>query len=243
MSSSDTTSTMLALETWMIAAAILINPLFTLTLIALSGDYYWVEGWIYCLLLLLSCWALEVYLYIHDPALLKERFKRSSSDQESADKNIIKVLRAAFIVWFIVMPLDSKRYKLSESMVASIPFFYILKWLSCLMLLISYYLLGQSFLQCTFLSPILRIQKERSHKVISNGVYGVIRHPMYSGIILSAFSTPIVLESVYGFMISVIIILVFIYRTGIEEKMLEKGLDGYKRYKEKVIYRFIPFVY
>eukprot|EP01083_Nonionella_stella_P092924 260261_1 len=112
-----------------------------------------------------------------------------------------------------------------------------------LLLVISFYILYLSFVQCTFLSPVVRIQKERKQTVISDGMYGVIRHPMYCGAILMLFSTPLFLGSLYGLVFAVILFFVFDYRTTIEEKMLQKGLDGYTEYQKKVKYKFIPYIY
>eukprot|EP01083_Nonionella_stella_P092922 260259_1 len=221
-----------------------LGPLiYPLLIIALSGDYYWVEGWLFGVLFVLMIWSIMLYLYIHDPALLKERMNKSSSDQDPKDKWIFKLISAFYIPWLVIIPLDAKRYKWSQHVIGSIPFFWVIKWFNLLLLVISFYILYLSFVQCTFLSPVVRIQKERKQTVISDGMYGVIRHPMYCGAILMLFSTPLFLGSLYGLVFAVILFFVFDYRTTIEEKMLQKGLDGYTEYQKKVKYKFIPYIY
>eukprot|EP01083_Nonionella_stella_P160027 522737_1 len=199
-----------------------LGPLiYPLLIIALSGDYYWVEGWLFGVLFVLMIWSIMLYLYIHDPALLKERMNKSSSDQDPKDKWIFKLISAFYIPWLVIIPLDAKRYKWSQHVIGSIPFFWVIKWFNLL---------------------FTNTEREET-TVISDGMYGVIRHPMYCGAILMLFSTPLFLGSLYGLVFAVILFFVFDYRTTIEEKMLQKGLDGYTEYQKKVKYKFIPYIY
>eukprot|EP01083_Nonionella_stella_P092923 260260_1 len=110
-----------------------LGPLiYPLLIIALSGDYYWVEGWLFGVLFVLMIWSIMLYLYIHDPALLKERMNKSSSDQDPKDKWIFKLISAFYIPWLVIIPLDAKRYKWSQHVIGSIPFFWVIKWFNLL---------------------------------------------------------------------------------------------------------------
>ena len=107
----------------------------------------------------------------------------------------------------------------------------------------SAYFLLYSYIDNTYLSPLVRIQKERKQKVVSTGVYGIVRHPMYLGGILLFIGTPLLLGSFYGIIIGILVSLFVIGRIFGEEKVLVNELEGYEEYKKKVKYRLIPYVW
>ena len=82
-----------------------------------------------------------------------------------------------------------------------------------------------------------------NQKVIDTGLYGIVRHPMYSATLLLFLSIPLVLGSVFSFIIFLSYPFIIAKRIKGEEEFLEKELDGYKEYKEKVKYRLIPFIW
>ncbi len=110
-------------------------------------------------------------------------------------------------------------------------------------LIISAYFIIHSYMDNTYLSPLVRIQKERGQKVVSTGVYSFIRHPLYLGGILSFIGTPLLLGSVYGIIIGVVVFFLVCGRIFGEEKVLLEELKGYDEYKKKVKYRLIPHVW
>lgn len=204
----------------------------------LSGDWFWVEGWIFDIWFIALCLSTITYLCRKDPALLAERFKRSGTgNQKKWDKYFVYVLVIIFLAWLIIMPLDAKRYAWS----ASFPLW--LKVFGGVGLLISFFLLYRSYTDNPFVSPLVRTQKERKHQVVSTGVYGFVRHPMYLGAILMFIGTPMLLSSKYGVLIGTIISFLLAARIIGEEKMLVEELEGYADYKKKVKYRLIPFVW
>ena len=107
----------------------------------------------------------------------------------------------------------------------------------------SLYFIFESTVQNTYLSTQVRIQSERKQKVISAGVYGFVRHPQYLGVVLMCIGGPLLLNSVYGVIIGLIVIIIFIFRILGEEKMLAEELEGYKDYKKKIKYRLLPIVW
>lgn len=226
--------------------------IYPLLILFISGDWFWIEGWIFSIWFIGVFSLCIIYLYHKDPELLAERFKRpGSANQEGWDKYFLYVLLILWLVWFVIMPLD-KRF----GWTASLPIFsqankfiiipqlyFCLKILGGIGLLISSFFLYRSFTDNTFLSPLVRIQTERKHRVISTGVYSFVRHPMYLGSILWFIGTPLLFGSCYGFLISVILAFLLTVRIIGEEKMLVKGLEGYADYKKKVKYRLIPFIW
>jgi protein-S-isoprenylcysteine O-methyltransferase Ste14 len=142
-----------------------------------------------------------------------------------------------FLAWIIVMPLDAKRYDWSTGF----PLW--MKITGAGALFPSFFLLYRSYTDNTFVSPLVRIQTERKQRVVSTGVYGFVRHPMYLGAILMAVGTPMFLGSKYGLFIGIALSCLLALRTIGEEKMLVNELEGYGEYKKKVKYRLIPFVW
>src|SRR5574344_403239 len=203
---------------------------------ALAGDLYWVEGWIYNIPFLIFSLIAIFYLYYKDPALLNERFSiKGRIGQKKWDKYFVTALLTIYSAWFVIIPLDARRFGWS----ADFPIW--LKALGGIMLLICFYFYFRSFTDNPFLAPTIRIQQERNQYVVSTGVYGIVRHPMYLGSILMFIGIPTLLGSLYGIFLGTILSLLLIPRIFGEEKMLEEELDGYKEYKQKVKYRLIPF--
>jgi protein-S-isoprenylcysteine O-methyltransferase Ste14 len=214
---------------------LLIFPAF---LLFLSGDWDWIEGWIFSSWFIAMCVTVILYLYRNDPALLTERYKQpGDANQKGWDKYVVYGLFIGFISWIIIMPLDAKRFGWSPSF----PIY--LKVLGVTGLLLSCVFFYRSYADNTFLSPLVRIQKERKQQVISTGVYGFVRHPMYLGGILMFIGTPLLLGSVFGVALGLILIFLLAFRVLGEEKMMLEELDGYEDYKRKVRYRFIPFIW
>jgi len=101
----------------------------------------------------------------------------------------------------------------------------------------------RSYRDNAFISPLVRIQSERDQKVVSTGVYGFVRHPLYLGGMLLFFGAPLLLGSLYGFIIGAYLSILFVVRIMGEEKMLLDDLEGYAAYTKKVKYRLIPYVW
>ena len=105
----------------------------------------------------------------------------------------------------------------------------------------SYVLYAEVLCENTYLSRTIEIQKNQ--RVIDTGLYGIIRHPMYSATLFLFLSTPLVLGSIYSFAIFLFYPLIIVQRIKDEEEFLEKELDGYSEYKQKVKFRLIPFIW
>jgi protein-S-isoprenylcysteine O-methyltransferase Ste14 len=207
-------------------------------LLLLSGDWLWLEGWVFNAWFLLLCFVTISYLYRKDPALLAERFKQpGSANQKAWDKFIVYGLVLGFIAWVVIMPLDAKRF----AWTTGFPVW--LKALGGIALLLSFFLFYRSYTENTFASPLVRIQEERKQQVISTGVYGFVRHPMYLAGLLMFLGAPLLLGSIYGLLTGLLISLLLMGRITGEEKMLMDELSGYSDYKKKVRYRLIPFVW
>ena len=204
----------------------------------LSGNWLWLEGWIFSLWFDAMVLSNMMYLYWKDPALLAERSKAPGSDnQKQWDKYLIIGIYLWALVWFIIMPLDAKRFGWS-------PLFPLwVKVLGGVALLPALYLIYQATVENTYLSTLVRIQTDRKQHVISTGVYGFVRHPLYLGCLLMTLGAPLLLGSLYGFIIGFIGVIAVVGRIIGEENMLVNELEGYEEYKKKVTYRLVPFVW
>lgn len=212
--------------------------IYPILLLFISGDKYWIEGWIFSIWFLSSTIITLLYLYFNDPELLAERYViHGRQNQKNWDKYFLAAMIILYIVWFVIMPLDAKRFGWS----ANFPI--LLKVVGGIGVILSSIIMFKSLADNTFTSPMVRIQTERNQHVVSTGVYGIVRHPMYLGAILMFLGLPVMLGSMYGVFIGMLLSFIFILRIFGEEKMLETELDGYKEYKQKVKYRLIPFVW
>jgi protein-S-isoprenylcysteine O-methyltransferase Ste14 len=212
--------------------------IFPAVLLFISGNWLWLEGWIFSIWFLGLCYLTIIYLYRYDPALLEERYKKPGSGEEKGwDKYFVYILFPSFIIWFVIMPLDAQRF----AWTTNFPVW--LESLGLIFLIGSAFFLFRSFKDNSFVSPLVRIQSERDQKVVSTGVYGIVRHPMYLGGILLFLGAPLLLGSVYGLIIGIFLSIFFLVRIMGEEKMLVEELDGYEDYKKKVKYRLIPYIW
>ncbi len=213
----------------------LIYPVLTL---GLAGDWLWVEGWLWAGTLVVAIYSIYAYLFIKDPALLKERFQKpGSKNQKNWDKILLTIFFITILVWLVIMPLDAKRFGWSPEF----PLW--LKIIGWILTAIAWVSIFQVFRENTFASPLVRIQTERKQKVISTGPYSIVRHPMYAGLLLWLFGTPLLLGSLYGLLIAFPLAGLLAIRAVKEEKMLKEELEGYESYARGVKYRFIPKVW
>ncbi|MDD1683714.1 MAG: isoprenylcysteine carboxylmethyltransferase family protein [Methanoregula sp.] len=212
--------------------------LFPALLLFLSGDLFWPAGWIFCIWFILLCFFTILYLYRNNPALLEERYRQPGSGNQAVwDRYVVYGLVIGFTFWIVIMPLDAKRFGWS-------PVFPL--WLNVLGgagLAGSFFLFFRSYTDNTFLSPLVRIQEERKQQVVSTGVYGFVRHPMYLGGILMFIGAPLLVGSWYGLLTGLGLTVLLMARITGEEDVLARDLEGYRVYMQNVRYRLIPFLW
>jgi protein-S-isoprenylcysteine O-methyltransferase Ste14 len=204
----------------------------------LSGDWLWPEGWIFSAWFLATTIAATIYLYLKDPALLAERYRKpGTGNQKPWDKMFVAVIMFVFLTWLVIMPLDSKRFRWTTQYPTG------LKYVGAIMLLLSSFFLFRAFTDNTFLSPLVRVQRERKQQLVTTGVYGFVRHPMYLGALLMFLGVPLLAGSYVGIGVGLVMTLLMGVRALGEEKMLMEEFQDYADYKQKVRYRFIPFLW
>jgi len=208
-----------------------------LALFVPAGTLAWAAGLLYLALFVGFVAATYVWLYRHNPGLLKERMAGVvRSDQKGWDKVLMIILQTLCLAWVVVIALDAERFHWSQ-----MPGW--VQIVGTIILLCSYYLIFTTFRENSYLSPVVRIQNDRGHKVVSTGPYHYVRHPMYSGITLFSIGTPLLLGSWYGLLLGLILVGILARRAVLEESLLRNELQGYADYTRQVKNRFIPHVW
>jgi len=211
---------------------------FNSILFILAGDWQWREGWAHSIIMFVGSFGIVLYLYMKDPGLLNERFKSGIQEGQSTfDKIILIIFVLTFTAWFIIMPLDARRFRWSPEF----PFW--LKAIGAVSYTLTFVIFLFTFRQNTFAAPVVKIQQERGQKVISTGLYGIVRHPLYGGAIFWLLGAPLMLGSVCGIVLGFVMIVTLAVRSIGEEETLKQGLEGYEAYMKKVRWRFIPYIF
>jgi protein-S-isoprenylcysteine O-methyltransferase Ste14 len=209
---------------------------FALALFLPAGTLAWGAAWLYLALFFGFYLALTIWLLRHNPALLQERLRLHTADQQGWDKLLFPLLLLCPFVWLSFLSLDT--IHLHWSPVAA--------WLQAvgaLVLVGSFALLFLTFRENTYLSPVVRIQAERGHTVISSGPYRYVRHPMYAAIVVFVVGTSLLLGSWSGVLVGVVFVGMLARRAVLEERTLRAELPGYAAYLAQVRYRLIPYIW
>jgi protein-S-isoprenylcysteine O-methyltransferase Ste14 len=210
--------------------------IFALALFLPAGTLFWLAGWTFLVLFFGFFLAVNVWLLRHNPGLVQERMRFATSDQQGWDKVLFPLLEICCFAWLILMSLDAVRFHWSQ-----VPVW--LQLVGAIVLVCSFYLLFLTFRENSYLSPVVRVQKDRGQSVISTGPYHYVRHPMYSAIVIFVVGTALLLGSWYGVLFGPIIGAVIARRAVLEERMLQAELHGYADYMARVKYRLIPYVW
>ncbi len=210
--------------------------LFALALFLPAGTVAWPAGWIFLVMFFGFFLTTNVWLLRNNPGLLQERMSLARSDQKGWDKVLFPLLLVAAVVWLVFISFDGVRFHWSP-----VPVW--LQVVGAVVLLSSFYLLFLTFRENSYLSPVVRIQEERGHTVVTTGPYHHVRHPMYSGILVFMVGTPLLLGSSYGVLVGLIFMGMLARRAVLEERTLRDELHGYAAYMAKVKYRLVPYVW
>jgi len=198
-------------------------------------DYF--NGWLYiCSMVALSI-GFGTYAVRVDPGLLRERLKPPvQKDQPLADKLILFPILLLVFGAMGFMAADAARWRWSVMPPA-------VQWAGCGLLLAAFLFIAWTMRTNSFAAPVVKIQKDRGHTVITTGPYAIVRHPMYLGSIFYVAGTSLVLGSWWGLAAVPIVAFLFAIRIGIEEKALRAGLDGYDDYARTVPWRLLPLIW
>ena len=196
-----------------------------------AGTLSFTNGWIFMGILFIPMFLAGIIMMLKNPGLLKKRLdaKEKQKDQSIVVKLSGLMFLAGFIVAGLGLRFDWYTLPFGVTIFGAIIF------------LFAYILYAEVLRENTYLSRTIEVQENQ--KVIDTGLYGIVRHPMYSATLLLFLSIPLVLGSVFSFIIFIAYPFIIAKRIKGEEDLLERELEGYKEYKTKVKYRLIPFIW
>ena len=191
---------------------------------------YW-QGWLFMGILFVPMFVAGLVMMAKNPELLRKRL--NAKEEEKEQKLVVALSGLIFIAVFLIAGFNWRyRWLLLPDWAV---------WVSAGVFLACYLLYAEVLRENTYLSRTIEVQENQ--KVIDTGLYGIVRHPMYSATTLLFLSMPLVLASPISFAIMLLYIPLIAKRIRNEEKVLEEGLEGYKEYKTRVKYKVIPFIW
>jgi len=191
---------------------------------------YW-NAWLLIAALFGPMLILGAVLLIKSPDLLAKRL--NTKEKQSQQKTVVALSGLLFIGAFVLSGLDF-RYGWT-----SMPDWAV--WGSVALLVLSYAMYAEVMRENAYLSRTIEVQE--GQKVVDTGLYGIVRHPMYSATVFLFISMPLVLGSLIAAAVMLLYVPVIALRISNEEELLARELEGYSEYKQKVRYRLIPFIW
>lgn len=196
-----------------------------------AGTLAFAKGWLLMGLLFIPMLIAGFVMLFKAPKLLAKRL--DAKEKQGDQKLVVAMSGLMFVAGFVVAGLDYRfswsRMPMAVTVVSSVLF------------LVAYGLYAEVLRENAYLSRTVKV--EEGQTVISTGLYGIVRHPMYAATILLFIMMPLVLGSWYAAIIFLAYPVLIVIRLSGEEKLLLKELPGYGHYREKVKYRIIPFIW
>ncbi len=203
----------------------------------ISWRWDWWEAWVYAILWILGFIVSRILAARQNPDLLAERANfMQHENTQPWDKLLAPLLGIGSGSIPLVAGMDA-RWGWSPS------FSLALKIIGLVFIMVGYVLSIYALVENRFFSGVVRLQSERGHKVISSGPYRWMRHPGYTGGLMTYLASPLFLDSVWAFLPAVAITIILIIRTNLEDKFLQDELAGYRDYAKCVHYRLLPGVW
>ena len=205
--------------------------IFGLLIFLPAGSVHYWQGWLMMGVLFLPMFVAGLILMVKNPDLLHKRL--NAKEEEKEQKAVVALSGGMFVAAFVVAGLNWRFQWLVLPKWAV--------WLAAALFLFGYVLYGIVLRENTYLSRTIEVQEDQ--KVIDTGLYGIVRHPMYTATIILFLSMPLVLASPISFLIMLLYIPLIAKRIRNEEAVLEEGLKGYREYKQRVKYKVFPYIW
>ncbi len=196
-----------------------------------AGTIHYRNGWYFIAILFVPMFIAGIVMMVRSPELLEKRL--NAKEKEDEQKTVIALSGIMFLAAFIVAGLN---YRFGW---VTMP-----DWAVCIAIVVflaAYLMYAEVLRENAYLSRTIEVQENQ--KVIDTGMYGVVRHPMYSSTLILFLSMGLVLGSPISFVILLCYIPIIAKRIRNEEEVLAEGLEGYEVYREKVRYKLIPFIW
>lgn len=196
-----------------------------------AGTFAYWQAWLFIGILFVPMFIAGIVLIVRQPELLRKRL--DAKEQQQEQKWVVALSGLMFIAVFVVAGLSLRFgwYMLPDWAV----------FVATVVFLAAYALYAEVMRENVWLSRTIEVQ--HNQQVVSTGLYGIVRHPMYSATLLLFLSMPLVLASPWSFAIMLLYIPIIALRIRNEEQVLERELKGYTEYKQRVKYKLIPFIW
>ena len=196
-----------------------------------AGTLDYPNGWLFIALLFIPMFFAGIIMLFKSPDLLRRRLNAKESEDEQ--KTVILISGIMFLLAFILAGLNFRFgwFKLPTIVII----------IASIIFLLAYIMYAEVLRENEYLSRTVEVSENQ--KVVDSGSYGLVRHPMYTSTIFLFLSMPLVLDSIFSFVVMLVYPIIIIFRIRNEEKVLENELIGYKEYKEKVKYKLIPYLW
>ena len=215
------------------AAAFLVCGILVLGLLLFlpAGTLHYPGAQRLLVLLFVPMLLMGVVLFIKAPDLLEKRLQ--SKEKEAAQRGVIGASALMFLAAFVLAGLDF-RFGWTHMPAGLIT-------AACVLFLLGYAMYAEVLRENAYLSRTVEVQENQT--VVSTGLYGVVRHPMYAATILMFLAMPLVLGSLLSFAVMLVYLPLIAARIKNEEAVLTEGLNGYAAYKQKVRWRLFPHIW
>ena len=200
-------------------------------LFAPAGTFAFPGAWRLLMLLFIPMIIMGVALLIWAPETLSRRLR--SKEERVKQKGVVALSGILFVASFILASLD---FRFGWS---SLPHWVV--WTSSIVFLLSYGMYAEVMRENEWISRSIEVME--GQKVVSTGLYGIVRHPMYTATILMFLAMPLVMGSWWAFLVMLPYVIAIVTRIKDEEILLTKELEGYLEYKEKVRWKLIPYIW
>lgn len=214
-------------------------PLFAWWLVSLfgsAGQLTWKRGWICTIFYLGGMVTSRAVLNKLNPNLLEQRQRAIREDTKPFDKILLRLILSLTIVQPVIAGLDTVRFHW-----APMPFWTVYPGMS--FFAISAILITWALVQNPHADSSVRIETDYDHSVVASGPYRYVRHPMYAGLILLHASIALILGSMWTLGLAVLLLLLFLWRTVLEDLTLRRELPGYEEYTNVTRYRLMPGIW
>lgn len=196
-----------------------------------AGSFHYCQGWLLMGILFVPMFVAGLVMMVKNPDLLRKRL--NAKEEEKEQKTVVALSGLLFIAAFVVAGLNWRfQWLLLPNWAV---------WVSAGVFMACYLLYAEVLRENTYLSRTIEVQEHQ--KVIDTGLYGIVRHPMYTATTLLFLMMPLVLASPISFVIMLLYIPLIAKRIRNEEAVLEQGLEGYGDYKKRVRYKLLPYIW
>lgn len=196
-----------------------------------AGTLDYPNGWLFMALLLIPMFFAGIIMLFKSPDLLRRRL--NAKENEDEQKTVILISGIIFLLAFILAGLNFRFGWFNLPSIVVI--------IASVIFLLAYIMYAEVLRENEYLSRTVEVSENQ--KVVDSGLYGIVRHPMYTSTIFLFLSMPLVLDSIFSFIVMLVYPIIIMFRIRNEERVLENELIGYEEYKEKVKYKLIPYLW